>query len=55
MERSAWDVYYKVLDIATHPRHSKWLIPVLLLGEAALCGLIIRTVSCMPYSLQEQT
>ena len=46
MERSLRDVYAGVYDILTNPWHSRWVAPVLLVIDAALCGLIIRTVAC---------
>lgn len=33
-------------DLATNPQHTKWLYPLLLVADAALCGLIIEYVPC---------
>ncbi|KAJ4301598.1 dolichyl-P-Man:Man(5)GlcNAc(2)-PP-dolichol alpha-1,3-mannosyltransferase [Kalmusia sp. IMI 367209] len=34
-------------DLATNPEHTRWLYPLLLVADAALCGVIIETV---PYT-----
>lgn len=36
----------QVFDIATNPRNTKWIAPLLLVADAALCGLIIDKVAC---------
>ena len=46
MERSVRDVAAGIYDIITNPRHVKWIAPVLLLIDAVLCALIIRTTNC---------
>lgn len=33
-------------DLATNPVHTKWMYPLLLIADAALCGLIIEFVPC---------
>jgi alpha-1,3-mannosyltransferase len=33
-------------DLATNPDHTKWMYPLLLVADAALCGLIIEYVPC---------
>ncbi|KAI9725244.1 MAG: dolichyl-P-Man:Man(5)GlcNAc(2)-PP-dolichol alpha-1,3-mannosyltransferase [Chrysothrix sp. TS-e1954] len=43
--KSVVELYAGVLDIAVNPKHTKWVAPVLLLMDAVLCALIIRTVS----------
>ncbi|KAJ5832219.1 hypothetical protein N7474_000530 [Penicillium riverlandense] len=34
-----------LVDILTNPRHTKWMAPLLLLGDAALCALVIWKIS----------
>lgn len=46
MDRAAEDLYFKGLEVATNPKYSKWVVPILLTVEAVLCALIIRTVQC---------
>ena len=46
MERAAFDVYTRIIEVLTDPHHAKWIILVLLLWESVFCGLIIRTVQC---------
>lgn len=36
----------QALDIATNPRNTKWIAPLLLVADAGLCGLIIDKVAC---------
>lgn len=38
-------------DLLTNPKHTRWIAPLILLGEAVLCSLIIWKVSCMPANL----
>jgi len=33
-------------DLAYNPEHTQWLIPTLLVVDAALCGVIIDKVAC---------
>lgn len=37
------------LDLMMNPKHNRWMAPVLLLIDAVLCALIIRTVDCMHF------
>lgn len=41
------DLYHKAVDIASNPKHNLWLSPLLLVADAALCGLIIWKIPCM--------
>ena len=44
-------------DLATNPQHTKWLYPLLLIADAALCGLVIEYVPCtlrLPPSFRAQ-
>ncbi|CAL5871077.1 uncharacterized protein PFLUO_LOCUS5323 [Penicillium psychrofluorescens] len=34
-----------LVDVLTNPRHTKWMAPLLLLGDAALCALVIWKIS----------
>lgn len=34
-------------DLATNPEHMRWMFPLLMIADAALCGVIIETVPCM--------
>jgi len=34
-------------DLLSNPKHTRWIAPLIVLGEAVLCGLIIWKVSCM--------
>ena len=34
------------LDVMMNPAHTKWVAPALLVIDAVLCALIIRTVDC---------
>lgn len=34
------------LDITRNPKHTRWICPLLLLADAALCGLIIWKIPC---------
>lgn len=43
------DHYQRALAFATDPKWSKYVAPALLLADAVLCGLIIRTVACRTY------
>lgn len=33
-------------DVLTHPRHTQWISPLLVLGDALLCALVIWRISC---------
>lgn len=35
-------------NVLTHPRHTKWISPLLVLGDALLCALVIWKISCEP-------
>lgn len=35
-----------VRDILTNPKHTRWIAPLILLGEAVLCGLIVWRIPC---------
>ena len=37
------------VDLARNPKHTRWLSPLLLILDAALCGLIIWKVHCLWY------
>lgn len=41
------EIGQKGLDLLMNPRHNKWVAPALLVIDAVLCALIIRTVNCM--------
>lgn len=34
------------LEIATNPKHTQWIYPLLLIADAALCGVIIEKIPC---------
>jgi alpha-1,3-mannosyltransferase len=36
----------QAFDIAYNPRNTKWIAPLLLVADAALCGIIIDKVAC---------
>ena len=36
----------------TQPRHTKWIAPLLVLGDALLCALIIWKIACKPEPAQ---
>lgn len=39
--------YYNIgVDLLTNPKHSRWVIDSLLVGETVLCALIIWKVPC---------
>ena len=44
--RCAMGLYHQTLDLASNPKHAKWLSPLLLLADAALCILIIWKIPC---------
>ena len=35
-----------IRDLCLNPRHTKWMAPLLVLGDAFLCALIIWNVPC---------
>lgn len=35
-----------VYDVLTNPRHTKWIGPLLILGDALLCALVIWKIAC---------
>ncbi|KAJ5309939.1 uncharacterized protein N7443_002400 [Penicillium atrosanguineum] len=39
----AWRAFIR--NVLTHPRHTQWIIPLLVLGDAVLCALIIWKIS----------
>lgn len=39
------------LDLLMNPVHTRWLAPLLLVVDAVLCALIIKTVPCKHYFL----
>lgn len=41
------DLYRLALDLLTNPKHTRWIAPLLILAEAALCALIILYI---PYT-----
>lgn len=46
---SVGKLYGLGIDLASNPKHphTRWMLPLLLAFEAALCALIIMKVSCM--------
>ena len=40
------DLYKTGVDVLTNPKHSRWIAPWLIAGEAALCALILWRVAC---------
>jgi alpha-1,3-mannosyltransferase len=48
---SVAELYGRVVDLATNPKHSRWQSPVLLAFDALLCFVIIQKVPCMYYAL----
>ncbi|EAU37037.1 conserved hypothetical protein [Aspergillus terreus NIH2624] len=41
------DIKSRIWDFCEHPRHTKWIAPILVLGDAFLCALIIWKI---PYT-----
>ena len=39
-------LFSQAYDIVYNPRNTKWIAPLLLVADAALCGLIIDKVAC---------
>ena len=46
MIAGAMDLYYNTTDLASNPKHTRWLSPLLLLADAAFCALIIWKIPC---------
>ena len=42
-------LFNQACDIAFNPRNTKWIVPLLLVADAMLCGIIIDKVSCTRY------
>lgn len=42
----AMNLYHKAVDLASNPKHTRWLSPLLLLTDAAFCALIIWKIPC---------
>lgn len=40
------DLVKQGVSIASNPKYARWLCPLLLVADAALCGLIIWKVPC---------
>lgn len=40
------DLIHQSLEIARDPKHTKWICPLLVTAEVALCLLIVRYVPC---------
>lgn len=47
----AMDLYHQAIDLASNPKHIKWLSPLLLLADAIFCALIIWKIPCELRSL----
>lgn len=39
-----------IQDLASNPKHTRWIGPLIISGEAVLCALIIWKVPCKPTS-----
>ena len=39
-------LYNQAIDLASNPKHTRWLSPLLLLADAALCALVIWKIPC---------
>lgn len=35
-----------VYDVLTNPQHTRWIAPLLILGDALLCALVIWKIAC---------
>lgn len=42
----AMSLLSQAYDIAYNPRNTKWIAPLLIAADAALCGIIIDKVAC---------
>ena len=42
----AMGLFHQAIDLASNPKNTRWLSPLLLLADAALCALIIWKVPC---------
>jgi len=40
------DLYRRAVGVATDPKQTRWLSPLLLAADAALCALIIWKIPC---------
>lgn len=40
------NLYHRGIDLATNPKHTQWLSPVLLVADTVLCALIIWKIPC---------
>jgi alpha-1,3-mannosyltransferase len=45
----------QALDLASNPKHTKWVTPLLLVADAALCGFVIDKVPCTLRFQRENT
>ena len=46
------DLYNRAIDIASNPKHTRWLSPLLLVADACFCVLIIWKIPCkLPFKL----
>lgn len=36
-------------DLLTNQKYTRWIAPLMILGETVLCGLIIWKIPCMDY------
>ena len=39
-------LYNQAIDLAANPKHTRWLSPLLLFADAALCALVIWKIPC---------
>ena len=44
--RSTMGLYHQAIDLASNPKYTKWLSPLLLVADAAFCVLIIWKIPC---------
>ena len=44
------DFYHQAIDLASNPKHTRWLSPLLLLTDAVFCALIIWKIPCELWS-----
>ena len=40
------DLYNGAIELATNPKHTRWISPLLVVAEACLCALIIWKIPC---------
>ena len=43
---AAMQLYHQAIDLASNPKHTRWLSPLFLLADAALCALVIWKIPC---------